>query len=303
MSDGMEKVLVNLITGQKGAGKTTLIRNLLSGGNDDRAVVVLNEAGEMAISGEKLRTRLCAVSVFDHGCVCCEGAEGFAERILELIEQFTPKRILIETSGHADPPRVMTALYQSEMLMRRIVLEPAICVVNATQFLDQLAEVGVRMVAQVRSSAVVLVNKVDACEQARVEAVRREIEKVNPRAWIQECTRGQVPAPVLFMRGGDTKSRADEAGYNCFQYEGSGKVLDRTRLEQLLKRLPRGLFRLQGFVNTEDGTYRLDYVTGQYDLEPAPAADPGPLVFVGRGLDQGRLLSLMDRCRVATAAA
>lgn len=302
MSDS-EKVLVNLITGQRGAGKTTLIANLLAGGHEERAVVVLNEAGEMAIAGEKLRTRLCAVTVFDHGCVCCEGAAGFTERILELIAQFAPRRLLIETSGHADPPRVMSALYQSEPLMRAITLEPSICMVDATRFLDQLAEVGVRMVGQVRSSAVVLVNKVDQCEQARLTAVRREIEKLNPRAWIQECVRGQVPAPVLFMRSSmELPARGEDLGYNCFAYEARDAVLDRSRLEQLLKRLPRGLFRLKGFVNTEDGTYRLDYVTGTYDLEPAPAANPGALVFVGRGLDQGRLLSLLDRCRVAPAA-
>ena len=293
-----ETVLVNLITGQKGAGKTTLIANLLAGGPEDRAVVVLNEAGEMAIAGEKLKSRLCVLSVFDHGCVCCDGSAGFAEKILALIDEWEPRRLVIETSGHADPPKVMSALYQSEELMRRITLEPAICMVNANQFLDQLADAGgVRMVGQVRNSAVVLINKVDACEAARVVAVRREIEKLNPRAWIQECVRGQVPPPVLFMRGETV------ADYNCFQYEGSDKVLDRSRLEQLLKRLPRGLFRLKGFVKTEDGTYRLDYVTGTYEFQPAPAADPGPLVFVGRGLDQSRLLSLLDRCRVAAAPA
>lgn len=290
-----DKVLVNLITGQKNAGKTTLIANLLTGA-EERAVVVLNEAGEAAIGGEKLKTRVCAVSVFDHGCVCCDGKQGFAERIQALIAEWSPKRLLIETSGHADPQQVMSALYSSADLERRITLEPAICVINATAFLDQLTDVSVRMVAQVRNSAVVLLNKVDACEAARVAAVKREIEKLNPRAWIQDCVRGQVPPPVLFMRG------EAGAGYNCFQYEAADRVLDRARLEQLLKRLPKGLFRMKGVVQTEDGTYRLDYVTGTYELEPAPAAAAGPLVIVGRGLDQGRLLSLVDRCRVAPAA-
>ena len=92
--------------------------------------------------------------------------------------------------------------------------------VNATAFLDQLTDVSVRMVAQVRNSAVVLLNKVDACEAARVAAVKREIEKINPRAWIQECVRGQVPPPVLFMRG------EAGGGYNCFQYEAADRVLD-----------------------------------------------------------------------------
>ena len=58
MTEGTDRVLVNLITGQRGAGKTTLIANLLAGGEEERAVVVLNEAGEMAISGEKLNSRL-----------------------------------------------------------------------------------------------------------------------------------------------------------------------------------------------------------------------------------------------------
>lgn len=291
-----DKVLVNLITGQKNAGKTTLIANLLADGADERAVVVLNEAGEAAIGGEKLKTRVCAVSVFDHGCVCCDGRDGFAERILALVNEWSPKRLLIETSGHADPQQVMSALYSSPELERRVSIEPALCVINATAFFDQLDDASVRMVAQVRNSAVILLNKVDACESGRVAAVHREIEKLNPRAWIQECVRGQVPPPVLFMRG------EAGAGYNCFQYEACDKVLDRARLEQLLKRLPRGLFRLKGVVATEDGTYRLDYVTGRYDLEPVASA-PSPLVFVGRGLDQVRLLSLLDRCRVATAAA
>jgi hypothetical protein len=133
--------------------------------------------------------------------------------------------------------------------------------------------------------------------------VQSEVEKLNPRAWIQVCDRGQVPLSVLFMQGSVRGGAAgEEFGYSCFSYEGGSAVLDRGRLERLLKRLPRELFRLRGVVKTDEGTYRLEYVTGTYDLEPAPASDPGPLEFVGRGLNKGRLISLFDRCRLEAAA-
>ena len=78
----------------------------------------------------------------------------------------------------------------------------------------------------------------DQAIAARLAAVRREVEKINPRAWIQEAVRGQLPHAVLFMRA----TEGEDSGYSCFAYEKSDAVLDRNRLEQLLKRLPRGRF-------------------------------------------------------------
>jgi len=257
-----ERVLLTLVSGEPGAGKTTLI--------------------EAACAAEQ---RVEVVRVADAAAV----AEGVSVALGR-----APRRVLLEVSGDADPTAITASLYAAEELMRDVSIEPAICLLDTPRFLDQLAESGVRMVGQLRAAAVVLLNKVDACEQARASAVRREVEKLNPRAWIQECVRGRVPPAVLFMPA----TEGEDSGYSCFAWERAD-VLDRSRLEQLLKRLPRGLFRVKGVVRTPEGPYRLDYVTGNYDLEPAPAADPRPLVFVGRGIDKGRLLSLVDRCRAA----
>lgn len=303
MNEG-SKVLVNVVTGAQGAGKTSLIAKLLEGGaHEERAVVILNEAGEVGIRGEQLGTRLCAVSVLTTGCICCGASEEFASQALALIEEFQPHRLLVETSGHADPSRVLAAFYQHETLAARVTIEPSICVLDTARFHDQLAHAGVRFLAQLQNSAVVVLNKLEELEPGRVEAVRREVESLNPRAWIQENERGNVPLSVLFMRRVQPSAGVpEEHGYSCFAYE-AGAVMDRERLERTLKRMPRELFRLQGFVKTGDGTFRLDYVTGRYDFEPAPAHEAGPLVFVGRGLNKGRLFTLLDRCRVQAGAA
>ena len=266
MNEG-DRVLLTLVTGQHGAGKSTLIERLAGGG----------------------------ASVAH---VHCDGA-GTAVAGVRAALETGPRRVLVELGAEVDSTAVIAALYQAEDLMQEVWIEPSICVLDAQHFLDQLAECGVRIVGQLRAAPVVLLNKVDACEQARLVAVRREVEKINPRAWIQESVRGQLPHAVLYMRA----TEGEESGYSCFAYEKRDAVLDRNRLEQLLKRLPRGLFRVKGVVRTEDGTWFLDYVTGTYEMEPAPASDPRPLVFVGRGIDKGRLLSLLDRCRVAPQAA
>jgi G3E family GTPase len=295
-----------LVSGFAGAGKTTLIASLLAHAPvDERAVVVANDPGAVRLDRTALSPRLVCVAEVTGGCICCDAASRFHETVAEVLDRHRPHRLIVEVAGTAEPARILSAFFSAEPLAGRLAVEPSVCVVNAAQFHALARRHSFRYLGQIKSSDLVVLNHADACDVSTLDAVRRNIEALNPRAWIQEAVRGQVPPELLVLRGpwdagaaALASSEPDSPGYSRFSYVEQGMTMDRGRLERMLKRLPRDLFRLKGFVRTEEGTYQLDYVTGFYDFEPAPAADPCSLVFVGRRLNKGRLLTLLERCKL-----
>jgi G3E family GTPase len=294
------QVLINLVSGFAGAGKTTLLTNLLRQGAPDESVaLLLNGSGDAGIEMfQPKRGTLSDVAHVASGCICCDAVDAFHTTVRDLVERCRPHRLVIEANAQAEPARVLSSLFQAEDLCSRFTVEPTICVVDVSRFHDLVAEHSYRYFGQIMAAEVVLLNHADRCDPALLQAVRRDVEVLSPRAWIQETVRCDVPLDILFMRAQDTRNVPEAAEYSCFSFNAADTTMDRGRLERMLKRLPKELFRLKGLVRVEDGTFMLNYVTGSYELQPAPAGNLCQLVFVGRNLNKGRLLSLLERCKL-----
>lgn len=91
---------VDIISGFLGAGKTTLIRKLLEGPLKGKKVVLIeNEFGEIGIDGGFLKDAGIEITEMNSGCICCTLVGDFAKALHDVLEQFTPDRIIIEPSG------------------------------------------------------------------------------------------------------------------------------------------------------------------------------------------------------------
>jgi len=136
------KIPATVITGFLGAGKTTLIRNLLERNDGRRIALIINEFGDVGVDGEVLRgcgDALCAeddIVELSNGCICCTVADDFIPTMRRLIERETPPdHIVIETSGLALPQPLVRAFNWPE-IRTRVTVDGVITVVDGPAVRD-----------------------------------------------------------------------------------------------------------------------------------------------------------------------
>ena len=141
----LAKVPVTIITGFLGAGKTTLIRQLLQTQSDSRIAVVVNEFGDVGVDGEILKSCLdCSkeeaeqnIVELPNGCICCTVADDFIPTIENLMAlEPRPDHIVIETSGLALPKPLLKA-FDWPALRSRITVDGVIALADAEAVADQ----------------------------------------------------------------------------------------------------------------------------------------------------------------------
>ncbi|MDP9096779.1 MAG: cobalamin biosynthesis protein CobW, partial [Pseudomonadota bacterium] len=148
----MSKIPATIVTGFLGAGKTTLVRQLLMNAGGRRIAVIVNEFGELGIDGEVLRA--CGIEGCDdedivelsNGCLCCTVAEDFIPTMQALLDRPNPpEHIVIETSGLALPKPLLKA-FNWPGISSRVTVDGVIALVDAPavaagRFADDPAEV------------------------------------------------------------------------------------------------------------------------------------------------------------------
>ena len=133
----LEKIPVTILTGFLGAGKTTLIRNLILKNKSKKLAVILNEFGDLGVDGEIVKQcsdETCPeenILELANGCICCTVADDFIPTMKSLLEgQYIPEHILIETSGLALPKPLLKAFEWPE-IRSRLTVDSVLAVVDA----------------------------------------------------------------------------------------------------------------------------------------------------------------------------
>lgn len=301
-------VPVDIVGGFLGSGKTTLLRRLLEQGTGERVAVVVNELGEIGIDGLVVGglgygERMVELS---SGCICCQlDTLHFEIALDELCDEVKPDRIVIETSGVADPG----------MLARRLAdlgrpLGSVITVVDTVNLERVLAEpVGADQIA---AADFVVLSKLDLPETRGAAATEARLRVLNSRAPV---IRGPVEADaigLLFGSGLPTPARdrppvrppAAPLDLESISWS-TDQPLERRATLDLLAALPPAVYRAKGVVRYAGASVpALVNVTAgrlQSQWEPglADAAGPGgSLVFIGRDLPawRGALLAALEAC-------
>jgi G3E family GTPase len=196
------KLPVTVITGFLGSGKSTLVKRLLKRPEMNRVAVIVNEFGEVGIDNELISEVSENMNLLSNGCLCCTVRTDLEETLRELfikrrageIIDFT--RVVIETSGMADPTPVVHTLLTDGMVFSRYRLDGVVTLIDAVNGPGQLkdfAEAG----KQVALADCMIITKSDLVQPADVEALRADLADANPYAAIHIAIQGEIDPALL----------------------------------------------------------------------------------------------------------
>jgi G3E family GTPase len=205
MSKGL--VPVTILTGFLGSGKTTLLNHILKADHGHRIAVIENEFGEAGIDNELLvQDRDEQIVEMNNGCICCT-VRGDLVRILgELAAKrkagdLAFDRVVIETTGLADPAPVAQTFFIDEAIGMHYLLDAIVTLVDAVHAPQQLLAHHEAQ-EQVGFADRILLTKTDLVPMADILTLKSRLQRMNPRAPILESRFGDVPLDqVLDLRG------------------------------------------------------------------------------------------------------
>jgi len=213
-----ERLPVVLVTGFLGSGKTTLIAALLRHPAMGETAVLVNELGEAAIDHHLVRRVDERTVVLGSGCVCCSLRGDLRDELRDLLArrargEVPPfERVVVETTGLADPAPVVSTLLTEPVLRHQFALEAVVATVDAVAgaaTLDRHPE----SVKQAAVADTLLVTKADAAGEAEVAGLEARLRALNPVAELRRVSFGAVePEVVLRARAREAPVAGPEPG-------------------------------------------------------------------------------------------
>lgn len=177
---------VTLVTGFLGSGKTTLLNRLLRDGAFSDSAVIVNEFGDVGIDHHLVGSAKDVV-LLDSGCLCCLSGDSLRETLIDLYHRRSTgtvpafSRVLIETSGLADPGRIAQVVLEDAMVSALFTLAGVICVVDTLHGQSELANY-VEAGEQVAFADRILLSKLDMCGGVAPGELERIVRSLNPTA-------------------------------------------------------------------------------------------------------------------------
>ena len=204
MSD--KKIPVTVLTGFLGAGKTTLLNRILKEDHGRRIAVIENEFGEVGVDSEIIEKSDEQIVEMNNGCICCT-VRGDLIRILGDLKakrdggKLKFDRVVIETTGMADPGPVAQTFFTDEEIGNYYLLDSILTVVDAKHAPKQLDEFHEAQ-EQVGFADRILMSKTDLVSEGEVESLSKRLKRMNPRAPVKKVHFGEAKIEeILDIRG------------------------------------------------------------------------------------------------------
>ena len=231
----MSLIPVTILTGFLGSGKTTLLKRVLSEGHGQKIAVIENEFGEENIDNDILVTESKEQIVqMSNGCICCTIREDLRET-LQLLAAKKRKglldfeRVVIETTGLADPGPVAQTFFMDEEIAESYLLDSILTLVDAKHAAQQLND---RQEArrQIGFADQIFISKADLVARDEVDALMHRLKHMNPRAPQKVVHFGEVALSEVFdLRGFNLNAKLD-IDPDFLKEEGHGHDHDHTHV-------------------------------------------------------------------------
>ncbi|WP_027206497.1 GTP-binding protein [Butyrivibrio fibrisolvens] len=176
---------VDIISGFLGAGKTTLIKKLLAEAlSGTKTVLIENEFGEVGVDGGFLQQAGIEIREMNAGCICCSLVGDFDTNLTEIMNKYSPERILIEPSGVGKLSDVAEAIKNVTEKFPDMMLNSAVTVVDVTKAKVYIKNFGEFFTNQIESAGTIILTRTDKADDAKIEEVVELIRTLNKKATI-----------------------------------------------------------------------------------------------------------------------
>jgi G3E family GTPase len=211
----MTLIPTTILTGFLGSGKTTLLKRVLSDAHGQKIAVIENEFGDENIDNEILvQNQGEQIIQLNNGCVCCSIREDLRTTLADLAAkrksgELDFERVVIETTGLADPGPVAQTFFMDDEIAEHYVLDAILTLVDAKHAPQQLDS---RQEArrQIGFADQIFISKSDLIEAPELHALKHRIQHMNPRAPQRAVHFGEVPlSEVLDLRGFNLNAKLD----------------------------------------------------------------------------------------------
>jgi G3E family GTPase len=302
---------VTVLTGFLGSGKTTLLRKLLRSEEFGRAAVIVNEFGEVGLDHELVAASDESLVQLTTGCLCCRVRSDLVLTLQDLAARRAEgavapfERVVIETSGLADPASILQALMTDTAVAEVYELGQVVTAVDTVVGAETLAR-HAQALRQAAAADVILLTKADL-PQSRAGELERRMSALNPMAVLRRVAFGDIAPSMLLdgpgrgaverMRrlgahppGPHGKGDADPITSTCFVGDRPvSAVALALFLQALAEHCGDGLLRMKGIVQVRENAARPAVIHGvQHVFHPPEwlAAWPGEergtrMVFIG----------------------
>jgi G3E family GTPase len=317
-------VPVTILTGFLGSGKTTLLNRILKEDHGHRIAVIENEFGEIGVDNEIIETGDEQIVEMNNGCICCT-VRGDLIRILGSLREKRDEgklkfdRVVIETTGMADPGPVAQTFFTDEEIGNYYLLDSIITLVDAKHAPKQLDEFHEAQ-EQVGFADRILLSKTDLTAEDETQKLVQRLKRMNPRAPIKKVHFGDAPiAEVLDIRGFnlnailqlDPEFLVDSQHQHHDEVESfvfrSDKPFDGQKLEQFLSGMIQvygpDLLRYKGVLWMKGNPRRVVF-QGVHMMMGGDMGKPwakgekkrSVMVFIGKKLPKDIFLAGMEEC-------
>jgi G3E family GTPase len=197
---------LSLITGFLGSGKTTLINRLLTRGDMDETAILVNEFGEIGLDHLLVEQVSEEIVLLQSGCICCtvsgELVDSLRDLFIRRVRGEIPafRRVVVETTGLADPAPIIHTLMADPTLDERYRLDGIVTTVDACHGYGQL-DTHPESVKQAAVADRIVLTKADVAEPESVARLRQRLAALNPGARVIAAEHGDVAPAALFDAG------------------------------------------------------------------------------------------------------
>lgn len=324
-----------LISGFLGSGKTTLLKRILTWDEDlSGTVVLVNEFGDVGIDGSLLKGSGSDVVELTSGCICCSLGVDLRQSLHNIMDRFSPSRILIEASGVADPVSIRAILQEND-LVKKLALKNIITVLDADLW-EGREIFGPLFYHQLEIANLILLNKIDLLEKQRISSCLKEIHELLPATRVVPTIRCNIDPgalavktsskpvdlkPISFFRhyspqssiskkspdtrnntpnvgGNEVVQGIDASGFLTFSFQ-SVEPLDENCFKTFIQELPWELFRLKGPVQFHNRTAFVNFVGGKDEWSRWEGSPETLLAFIGWNIRAEKILRQLKTCLIS----
>ena len=329
-------MIVDIVFGFLGSGKTTfIIRALEQWGAEEKIVVLVNEFGDVGLDGDLLTGRGGDVVEMPSGCICCTLQTDFRSQMLEISRTINPDRVVIEPTGVATIAQVRS-IVEAQLFEDTIEKINNILIADATGFMNLYKANRHFVESQVENAQLALLNKCDRVDKRKAMVTQGAILAINPEMTVLMTEFGAVDwAEYQFALSTAPRSEKDirkkedfhaqhiqeeffpEAGHvthphfheeeDALGYESFGCVyedrsFDKSFLENFFQELNTAksrmgeIVRAKGIFRIDDRYILMELASGEFSSQPISRSGESKISIIGRELDRETIRTALDRC-------